>query len=223
MVLRRRYRQRLSQLCGNVFKADDICARVDESEAAIRPALATVDPVAAQNQEHQATWFKQRVQRRSEALHQALRAPVTPLKFGPDNALRLTGWKPSRVRSGEPTLTQTKDAQGHSILVIRAGNRPGSGSWRTRAILEQGQYRLEGQVRVRNVPLDPTPARSGAGLRISKGNLLTRLAGTTDWTESNYDFDVEDETIEIEFVCELRTTQGEAWFDETSLRLVRLP
>ncbi len=50
-----------------------------------------------------------------------------------------------------------------------------------------------------------------------------KLTGTSDWTDFRYPFTVQEETSDVELVCELRATRGEAWFDAGTLRLVRLP
>jgi hypothetical protein len=48
-----------------------------------------------------------------------------------------------------------------------------------------------------------------------------RLAGSTEWLHAIYEFDVSEPIAEIELVCELRGTAGEAWFDLQSLTLRR--
>lgn len=61
----------------------------------------------------------------------------------------------------------------------------------------------------------------GAGLRISgEKNRRNKLEGEAPWRYVQYNLTnaVEDS---VEFVCELRATRGEVWFDEDSLRLVK--
>jgi len=88
--------------------------------------------------------------------------------------------------------------------------------------LAQGRYRLEGQLRVQGVASEAGDPTGGAGLRISGGSMPPTLTGTTEWTTSTYDFSVEKKSAGIELVCELRASQGEAWFDRGSLKLTRL-
>ena len=197
-------------------------SRIDEIEAGLRPALAAWNPSAARSQAHQVEWLKQRVVRRAEDLQRQLGTPVTPLKFGSDGFIRLAGWKPSPVRSGDPILTQAKDLQGRTLLGISVANGASSGSWRTRVSLAEGQYRLEGRVRLKGVVVDAEDTRGGAGLRISKGLMPPKLTGTSDWQDFKYEFRVEDDATEVELLCELKASKGEAWFDPASLRLLRL-
>ena len=45
----------------------------------------------------------------------------------------------------------------------------------------------------------------------------------TDWRPLTYDFEVKDATgNDVEFVCDFKGTEGEAWFDASSLRVRRL-
>ena len=44
----------------------------------------------------------------------------------------------------------------------------------------------------------------------------------TDWRPLTYDFEVKDATgNDVEFVCDFKGTEGEAWFDASSLRVRR--
>jgi hypothetical protein len=222
---RRRYRERFGQLFTNVFKADQVLARVDEIEGAVQTALLQYNPQFARNQEHQAMWFKQQIARRNADLARQLGVPLIVTKFGSDGVTRLSGWKPDPSRTGDTNLTQGKDPEGKDLLVISAsGNGLNNGFWRTRVTLPPGQYRFEGKVRLKDVAVPQGDKRAGVGLRISKGPMAAKLTGTTDWTDFKYDFQVADEATDVELICELtHAQQGEVWFDSGSLRLVRLP
>ena len=100
---------------------------------------------------------------------------------------------------------------------------PSSGSWRTRMLLGEGQYRFEGLVRTSGVTVEPGDPRSGAGLRISKGPMPRKLTGTRDWAPFVYVFQVEDGVTDVELICEVKALAGEAFFDAGSLRLTRVP
>jgi hypothetical protein len=89
-------------------------------------------------------------------------------------------------------------------------------------VLPPGNYRFEGKVRLKGVTVDPGDQRSGGGLRISKV-MPKKLNGTTEWTETAFDFQVEEEATEVELICELKALRGEVQFDKGSLRLVKLP
>ena len=64
----------------------------------------------------------------------------------------------------------------------------------------------------------------GAGLRISGTTQprANRLAGDSPWKRLDFEFEVAPSLDSVELVCELRATQGEAWFETDSLVLVRL-
>ena len=64
----------------------------------------------------------------------------------------------------------------------------------------------------------------GAGIRIS-GTQKARthgLVADSDWTAIAFDFSLApDRGGEVDLLCELRASQGEAWFDVDSLKLTR--
>jgi spore coat protein H len=220
-----RYRARASQLYTNVFKVDEIVNRVDEIAAGITSALAQSHPQLARSFQQRANGLKQRILRRGEDLRCQFGPPlqIQSLEFDSEGMLRLTGWKPSLVRSGDPVLSQVKNPVGNMLLGISAGDGTSSSSWRTRVALGPGRYQFEGRMRVSGVVIEPGDVRGGAGLRISRGTMPRKLTGTSAWTDYRYAFAVEDETADLELICELRAAKGEAWFDTASLKLVRLP
>jgi len=83
------------------------------------------------------------------------------------------------------------------------------------------------------VPVKVDPAKntdlarkgSGAGLRISttSGSSVpprtNSVAGDSGWQRVEYEFIVTEDIEEQWFVCELRASKGEAWFDVASLKL----
>jgi hypothetical protein len=219
----RKYRERVGQLYTNVFKVDEILARVDEVARGVSSELAESHPQIAKTLQQRAGSLKQRIIRRDEALRRQLGVSINPLEFTSDGVLRLTGWKPSLVASGDPKLTQKDDPTGKKILVINAGTGISSSSWRARVALAPGRYQFEGRVKLMGVTVDGEDQRGGAGLRISKGAMPRKLAGTSEWKDYKYPFEVDDQASEVELICELRATAGEAWFDAGSLKLVRMP
>jgi hypothetical protein len=166
--------------------------------------------------------LKHRILRRADGLRRQLAPAARPLEFGNDTYVRLPVWKPSPVRSGEPTLTQAQDPAGHALLTINAGNALSSSSWRTQVVLRSGHYQLEGRLRLDGVAIEAGDTLGGACLRISKGTKPRRLTGSSEWADYKYAFTL-DKDGEVELVCELRALKGEASFDAASLRLVRLP
>jgi hypothetical protein len=218
---RARYRQRLGELYTNVFKGDAIASRIDELARGVSSAISDSHSPVARSIQQQATSLERRIVRRADALGHELGVPFKPLNFGPDGALNLTDWKRSATRSGQPLLSEGKDPNGKRLLAINAGNAISSASWRARVSLPPGRYQFEGRVRVSGVTTDQGDTRGGAGLRISKGTMPHKLTGTMPWTDFKYPFEVSDDG-DVELICELRASNGEAWFDAGSLRLRQL-
>jgi len=52
--------------------------------------------------------------------------------------------------------------------------------------------------------------------------VATELSGTQDWQKFGFPFQVPEGGSDVDVVCELRATRGEAWFDTSTLRVVRL-
>ena len=48
-----------------------------------------------------------------------------------------------------------------------------------------------------------------------------RILANGMWTETVHHFTVASGEEEVEFICEFRGTNAEAWFDATSIRLFR--
>jgi hypothetical protein len=164
--------------------------------------------------------LKRRILMRDESLSRQLSSTLTEPSFASDGTMSLTGWRRS-VRSGEPIFRQEKsvDSGTGNLLYISAPNGNVSASWRTRVLLEEGTYRFEGKIRTSEVKSE---SGEGARLRISRGTGPRGLSGTLDWQKVFYSFEVPDSGAEVEFVCELRALRGEACFDGSSLRLVRV-
>jgi hypothetical protein len=122
---------------------------------------------------------------------------------------------------GQPQFRHEKLDNGPDALYLAAkGNT--ICSWRTKATLEEGAYRFEGKIRTKEIRASGGEPQSGAGLRISGGGVTAELNGTQDWQKFAYPFRVPEGGGDVEVVCELRASRGEAWFDTASLRLVRL-
>ena len=71
----------------------------------------------------------------------------------------------------------------------------------------------------------PLPYGKNKGARLRVTGALTNpdsgMVGTRPWTPMAIGFTVRAETEEVELICELRATGGDAWFDRNSLRLVQ--
>jgi hypothetical protein len=96
-------------------------------------------------------------------------------------------------------------------------------SFRSHFILKQGKYRFEGVVSTVGVtPLNFGKVH-GATLRLmGRPRMAGELVGDKEAQKLEVTFEVSRSEEEIETICELRASKGDAWFDLESLRLVDL-
>ena len=221
---RRRYRERMSLLLTNIFKVDVLTNRIAEVQARIRPVLAAISPDAAREHDGMVNNLRNQIVQRAASLAMQINTPEpVPVRFDKSGRANLAGWRAQNTL-GNAALDKVAEASKLQTLHIRAGSDGHcTASWRTRVLLEAGRYRFEGQLRTVGVmPLKDLKGE-GAGLRIS-GSRIPRqdqASGDSPWQKVGYDFTIPTDAAEVELVCELRATQGEAWFDLSSLQLVR--
>ena len=93
-------------------------------------------------------------------------------------------------------------------------------------MLKPGRYKFEARLRTAGiVPLTENPSRGlGAGIRTSRARVTRTngFVGDNDWVKVEYEISVDHETGEPIFVCELRASEGQVWFDPGSLRVRRV-
>lgn len=221
---RRRYLERVSQLYTNVLHVEAILKRVDELASVIRPVIAESNPQAARHHDQEVQWLRQRITRRDESLKNQLMNQLmivtSPREFHAGGVMRLTGWKPG-TQAGKPSFGDDHGSQGNAPLYIAASDANTVGSWRTRVMLDSGNYRFGGRIRTKDVRPRSGEPDKGAGLRISRGTIPKGLSGSTEWRSFACSFQVPEGGADVEFVCELRASEGEAWFDRASLRVIR--
>lgn len=217
---RRAYRARCAQLFTNQFNATQMHARIDETLLLIRPALPR-DEAAALDRE--AAALKARITARAQDLEKQLATPPLELMRFTDGAATLNGWQPVDAPEGG-RLSAIGSVDGKRALSIHAGPVT-SASWRTKVLLPPGRYRFEGRVKTSGVTPLNFGRNHGAGLRIA-GPAIARsalLQKTQPWTRAEVSFNTGPREQEVELICELRASGGEAWFELESLRLVRVP
>jgi spore coat protein H len=212
------YRERFGLLFTNLFKLSVLTGRVDQLVADLRPALKSGEWAAIRDA---AVQVKERIAQRHDSLAwQLAQPPLRPVKFEA-GAARLDGW-----RIAEAPLKGTMDRANGSerlpSLHISITDET-SASWRTTALVPRGRYRFEGRVRIASVQGLSYGAHAGAGLRVRGHTRQSEsFTGDSSWRVVASEFQVEQSTEEIEFICELRARAGEAWFQLSSLRLVQL-
>ena len=215
---RRLYLTRLDELYTNLFRVDVLVKRVDELSSVVRSAMIESELPSARNYQRRIDDLKAHIEERDKSMARQLAEAAKPRDPQLSKPIQLAGWT-KRIQDGQPQFDQGAEESRQSLLHISAPHGKAAGSWRTRLQLEPGRYRFEGEVRVRGV--DPGNQAAGAGLRISGGRPRRELTGSTDWRPFAYEFQV-GENHQIEFVCELRALEGEAWFDAEKLQVVRI-
>lgn len=219
---RRRYLERVGQLYTNVFHVNEIVKRVDELAAIIRPVIAESNPQMARYHENAVNSLKVRIEQRGESVRKQLEEPPTSgPRFETGKPVTLTGWRP-KIQQGSPSFDSQRESEGTPVLHIAAPRGISIGSWRTSASMEPGRYRFEGRIKTQEVKPLPNEPGSGAGLRVSGWPVRLEMIGTGEWKSFAYEFRVDNDGTDVEFVCELRAAKGDARFDAGSLRVIRL-
>ena len=220
---RKLYRQRMGELLTNVFKVDVITNRLAEVHGRLRPVLAAINSSKAKNHDGAASDLRNRIVARVASIQAQLNVPEPePLAFNGAGEAVVSGWR-SQIDSGGAQLSRGKDPEAGEVLKIRAQGTA-IASWRTRALLEGGRYRLEGRARALGIAAIADGKGEGAGLRISgtQQPRSNKLKGDASWTRLSFEFPVSPGSGEVELICELRARGGEVWFDQDSLKLVKL-
>lgn len=217
---RARYRSRLRELATNVFQPTAIAGRVREIVSRVGPVLATEDIEAASAFRRRASSFEKRIAARSISVERELfGAPVLASRTT-HGAPEVTEWEP-RLDLGDATLERVQDERGRAVLRVTT-SKGCTASWRSRAVLEPGRYRLEGDLRFQGVELDSADPRSGAGFRISRQRTGQKNTGNREWSAVRHDFEVSETMLDVELICELRAKKGVLWVDPESIKLTRL-
>jgi spore coat protein H len=214
----RLYFARIATLRTNVFIEEKLTNRVYELSRRIRPTLAAYDPNLASEHDAHVAYLCQRIVERARYISEQLTPPAQePIQFNASGVARLSGWTP-RIPSRQPGQLRFEkvDREGKKLLQITARPGVGAASWRARAVLEAGRYRFAGKARTSGVGTS-----GGVCLRTAASRDVRLEASDDDWSLLHFEFTVERPQAEVELICELRATQGEAWFEEDSLRLVR--
>ena len=212
---RRQYRQRFATLFTNAFKVEVLANRINELAARLRPVVPDM--------EGQAAAVRQRIVDRALDLQKQLSLPEPAPAAFTNGEARVAVWRAESM-AGDAKLDRTTESDGRRTLHIRTSSATFA-SWRSKLLLEGGRYRFEGFARAAGVVSTQNEKKGeGAGIRISGSEKprSNKLSGDAPWQKLEYEFAVAAPSDEVDLVCELRASQGEAWFDPDSLRLVKL-
>jgi hypothetical protein len=212
---RQKYLERFASAFSTFYNLQSITNEVARVLEVLRPNLGRSEFTGI---EQEASELKIRIIQRQQYLLEQLRAPAIPQIQFVNGVGKLSHW--AKVdEPGEGAMNQFVNSDGTSILRITA---PGdsSASWRTKAQLNRGRYQFLGNARALGIRPLPYGVRQGAGLRVG-GSTRTGedLVGDCDWQRLETEFVVEKDASAVEFVCELRASAGEVWYDVESLRI----
>jgi len=196
----------------------DLTNRVQKLAQFIRPELARRSEKDAAKFDEDVTTYCQHIEKRVALVRGQLDEASKPVQFNERGELPLSGLAASN-EFGQPVLS--RDKANEHYLHVSSTNSPVIGWWRKKVWLPKGQYQFEGKVRCNAVETVPGDLFGGAGLRIGGHRLKNGVKGTSTWTNLSIGFEVTDALFPVELVCELRSANGEALFDEDSLRILR--
>lgn len=216
---RRQYEARFAALFTNVFILPTLTNRVGSWTVALRPWLTPAEFVV---QQQESAALVDRLRQRHAFLATQLReARPTASSFEPD-VTPLSGWIPMDVPEHGALDRVNLPGIGPALHIV-AGPRTAA-AWQCKVRLPPGRYRFSGRIRTVAAVGLPFVRHPGAGLRLggqerTAGNLL----GTTPWQAQEREFEVTGAIAEVLVLCEFYGSHGEAWFDQSSLRIAKIP
>lgn len=216
---RKLYRERVRTLYTNIFDVAVLTNRVNEAVARLKAAAR--NPNEAREFEGHGAGMRERIAHRYRNITEQLSAPEPePLKFDASGYAKISGW---RTKTDSGNAVHDRQSESNKVHLHISGDNGGCiASWRSRVLLDGGKYRFEAMGRSAGVKPQTSDIGSGAGVRISGGKRTNKLHGDSDWTKLAHEFEVPAGGVEVEFVCELRVTRGQVWFDRDSLKVKKL-
>jgi hypothetical protein len=199
--------------------------------------LASISADEAKNHDGQVKRIIDLLKARAVNLQAQINLPEPkPLQFDSTGVATLKVWEAQNINSN--AQLDKGNENGKALLHIRAGaDQKCIASWRTRVLLEAGEYRFDGMVKTAGVLPLPPPKQVqgqpeakekkglGAGIRIHNSTIPrdNQALGDTSWQKVSYEFSVKPGEDEKTLVCELRAAKGDAWFEIDSLKIYKLP
>ena len=222
---RAKYMERLQEIVETVFLPEVLDRRILEVRDRLVPLAQ--ERVRGRDLMPCIEWLRSSIRERAQSVAQQLeRRPARPLAVDGGGLAKLAGqrWYTEKDTGGVEASEVGEPGSDTQLMIDSHGNRC-LGSWRCRVLLARGAYRLRGWVRTEGVVPLADQKGTGAGLRLG-GTTTPRqnqAVGDRDWEMLEHDFEVHSNVEEVEVVCELRATEGRAWFDRASLAIVRRP
>ncbi|MSR33116.1 MAG: hypothetical protein EXR99_16645 [Gemmataceae bacterium] len=198
-----RYNEALRRAYVNI-RPLNLEARVDEVAAKLKPVR---DVTGGAND------LKNRLRERYKVLDRLIgELPPGPPVFDASQSAQLDEFRPG-MESG-PSLILKAACQDRTCYYIRS-SQEAAATWRNTVSLDRGKYKVEVLARAENV-------QGGVSLRLSTGQKSRALTNTTGWEKLEVEFQV-NAPQEVALFLELRGRQGESFFADDSIRLIRLP
>lgn len=210
--------QRMQALLATTLVEARLTNRVRNVAARLVPQLGRAEGRALLRE---ADDLCERILTRLKTIEEELPKPVPgPLEFQEGVAV-LRYWRATGVP--EKGRMDRETFEGRPSLHVLAVPRT-SAAWRTKVWLLPGRYRFEALMRLKGLQALAGVRNAGACLSAPGRDAGERsgLAGDMDWSLVMIEFEVKSEDREVELLCQIRASAGEAWFDESSLRLIRL-
>lgn len=216
---RTRYREILLEKSALFTPADKVLEKVDAERTHIINTIKEFNPGWSNDVGNQINGLKDRLRQRAVSVaRQTNQADPSVLKFNDKKVAQLKGWE-ERKETDDATLD--KVGKDRALHIATGPSKRVVASWRVKAILPQGKYRLEAKVKTEGVAALQDQSGSGAGVRLSGAGRTNAQEGTKDWTTLAHQFEIAEAQREVELVLELRATAGQAWFDTQHLVLVK--
>ena len=215
-----RYLEAVHDLTARYFNVPKLTNRVNELSACVRAAIAEHSPREAEYYSRVVDDLRDRISQRGASLKQQLAPWDRLVKFDADGVAKLSNWK-SKVERGTPTFSQMSDKDEVETLQITAN---GAATFRARVALLPGRYRFEGDIKLENLVTEDTDVRGGACLRIGdyQSNNATRWRDSTDgFKHYVHRFQIQDELVDMDLLCDVRAKSGRVIFDARSLKLIQ--
>ena len=198
------YAQTFRRLCAESMRVETLTNQIMERVARLKPCLEK--SVYTEARGESAVLCRQIVDRKSYLeFHCAEWAALTAI----GGNLSRVDWR-AAVGSARGKLDFAINER-PALHIALAG--PGAGSWSAVISLPRGRYRFAGLAKTKGIVPLPFGKRNGVALRVrGSGGEDHSLLTAPEWTALQTEFEVREANQEVELLCELRATSGEAWF-----------
>jgi spore coat protein H len=209
------YEARFRQLLSQSLKPGVIQDGIRQQLLLLRPALSAS---VFNKLREEAARLSEQIAQRHDFLVTELRQPIPALLPLPPGGALLTKWHPADGPAQGHMRVESAPDQRRALHTV--AGPVACASWRTKVRLASGRYQLQAMVRVRNVAPLSFGKEQGAGLRVRGASRQSPgLLGTSGWQRVQTCFEVTEPEAEVELICDLRASAGEAWFAKDSLLL----